>query len=106
MSNWKQSPEWEELFQTVIYRAKFCPAIALCNNDLITAEKVENAAGNHLFDDHYEFWGITKTEGHSIRAVFQYYSVRRDEGFRKYIQDLIDTATELKYKKEREKYRS
>ena len=101
MDNFKQSTEWEELFQTVIIKAKECPAITLCFNDIITAEKVEDAAGNHVFDDHFEFWGITETEGHQIRSVFQRYSTRKELGFKKYIQDLIDSSMELKYKKSR-----
>lgn len=100
---YRQSPEWEELFQTVINKAKSCPAIALCFNDYITAEKVEDAAGNHVFDDYYEFWGITENQGHQIRSVFQHYSVRRDEGFKKYINDLISDSREIELRKTRAK---
>lgn len=31
----------------------------------------EDAAGNHVFDDHFELFGITENEGHQIRAYFQ-----------------------------------
>jgi len=37
----------------------------------ITAHNLETAAGNHLFDDHPEDFGISKREGHSIRVYFQ-----------------------------------
>ena len=30
-----------------------------------------NNAGNHLFDDHPEWFGITKQEGSEVRAYFQ-----------------------------------
>lgn len=99
--NWRQSPEWEELFQTVINKAKSCPATALCFSNSITADKVEDAAGNHVFDDYFEFWGITENQGHQIRSVFQYYSSRRDEGFKKYITDLIDNSWEVELRKNR-----
>jgi hypothetical protein len=98
---WRQSPQWETLFQGVINKAKRCPAIALCFSDTITAQKVEDAAGNHVFDDYFEFWQITEQEGHQIRAVFQHYSTRRDEGFKKYITDLIDNSFELELQKTR-----
>jgi hypothetical protein len=100
---WRQSPEWEELFQTCINKAKRCPANALCFNNLITAEKVDDAAGNHVFDDYPEFWEITENQGHQIRAVFQHYSVRNDPGFKKYITDLIDNSWEVELRKTRSK---
>lgn len=106
MDSWKQSPQWEELFQTVIIKAKECPAIALCFNDIITPEKVCDAAGNHVFDDYFYFWGISENEGHQIRAVFQRYSPRYDKNFKEYIQNLIDSSMELKYKKMREANRT
>ena len=86
---WKQSPEWEELFKSLINKAKRCPANSLCFNNLITAEQVANAAGNHVFDDNYEFWGINKNQGHEIRSVFQ--SIN-DPDFMRYIQELIDSS--------------
>jgi len=99
MSNWKQSPEWEELFKKVINSAKSCPARSLFFSDSITSERIDSAAGNHVFDDHYEFWGITKQEGHNLRAVFQTYSIRRDEEFKKYIQELIDNSMDINFKR-------
>lgn len=99
--HWRQSPEWEELFQTVINKAKRCPATALCFSNSITAEKVEDAAGNHVFDDHFYFWEITENQGHQLRSVFQHYSCRRDEGFKEYITDLIDDSGEAELRKTR-----
>jgi len=37
----------------------------------IDAYTWENAAGNHAFDDYPEVYGITKKEGHVVRASFQ-----------------------------------
>lgn len=102
---WQQTPEWEEMFQSCINKAKRCPAITLCFNDYITPEKVEDAAGNHAFDDNPEFWGITKQQGHEIRAVFQYYSTRNDEGFKKYIQELISNSWEVELRKTRAQFK-
>lgn len=99
MSNWKQTPEWEKLFQTVINKAKTCPARSLFFSESITAERIDSAAGNHVFDDHYEFWGITKQEGHNLRAVFQTYSIRKDEDFKKYVQELIDNSMDINFKR-------
>ena len=65
---------------------------SLYNNDIITPERLEDAAGNHLFDDHFGLFGITENEGHQIRSYFQHYSCRRSEEFKKYIQKLIDEA--------------
>lgn len=91
-SEFKQTKEWEQLLQKCVNKARKCPAIALCSNRLITAEKIEDSAGNHVFDDYFEFWEITQNEGHQIRAVFQKYSVRRNPEFKEYIQDLIDDS--------------
>lgn len=97
MSHWKQSKEWEILFQECIIKAKKCPAIQLCSNNYITAKQIDNAAGNHVFDDNPEYWGITENQGHQIRSVFQHISTSSNEEFRNYIQDLIDNAMELEY---------
>ncbi|MBI2124206.1 hypothetical protein HYT92_00270 [Candidatus Pacearchaeota archaeon] len=40
-------------------------------NQRITAENIENLAANHLFDDCPKWFGISKLEGHKIRAYFQ-----------------------------------
>lgn len=37
----------------------------------LNAENLENAAGNHLFDDLYLWFGFEKIEGHIIRSYFQ-----------------------------------
>lgn len=37
----------------------------------ITIENLEALAGNHLFDEHPEWFGITEMDGHKIRAYFQ-----------------------------------
>ena len=39
----------------------------------LTFSMLSNAAGNHLFDDHPEWYGITEHEGHMIRSYFQSY---------------------------------
>ena len=38
-----------------------------------------NAAGNHLFDDHYCLFGLTQKEGHKVRAYFQNNSMYPEE---------------------------
>lgn len=100
-SGWKQTTEWEDLFQDLIIKAKDCPALSLCENNNLTPSRIEDAAGNHVFDDYPEFWEITQAQGHEIRAVFQRFSVRKDQEFNKYIQKLIDSAYEKKWEKER-----
>ncbi len=37
----------------------------------ITAQNLEDAAGNHFFDDGYWKFGITEMDAHKIRAYFQ-----------------------------------
>jgi hypothetical protein len=37
----------------------------------ITAENLEDMAGNHFFDDYPHKYNITKMEGHRLRAFFQ-----------------------------------
>jgi hypothetical protein len=37
----------------------------------ITAENLEDAAGNHFFDDSPDIYNITEFEGHKLRAFFQ-----------------------------------
>jgi len=39
--------------------------------ETIDYQAYSNAAGNHLFDDHSEVFGITEVEGHQIRGMFQ-----------------------------------
>lgn len=101
MEYWKQTKEWEDLFKGIIIKAKDWPAIALCSNNVITPEQIDSAAGNHVFDDYFVFWGISENDGHKIRSVFQTNSVRYNQNFKKYIQELIDSAMDLKYSKGR-----
>jgi len=37
----------------------------------LTCENLEDAAGNHFFDDGPDKYGLTKMESHKIRAYFQ-----------------------------------
>lgn len=37
----------------------------------ITAQSLDSAIGNHMCDDHPEWFGITELEGHKIREYFQ-----------------------------------
>ena len=37
----------------------------------ITAENLGDLAGNHLFDDFPELFGLEQLEGHAVRAYFQ-----------------------------------
>ena len=37
----------------------------------ITCQNLEDAAGNHFFDDYPARYGITRMEAHKIRAYFQ-----------------------------------
>ena len=37
----------------------------------ITYQTYDNAAGNHLFDEHADIFDITKQQGHCVRAMFQ-----------------------------------
>lgn len=83
---------FEELIKKVVRLARKSPALALCANSVITPEAIEDAAGNHTFDNYFEFWGITEDEGHRIRAYFQENSVRYNPQVRKYIEDLIDES--------------
>jgi len=41
------------------------------DNQDITVDNLACLAGNHLFDDNPEKFGITELEGHQIRAYFQ-----------------------------------
>ncbi len=44
----------------------------------ITIENLDCLAGNHLFDDHPELFGITKQEGYKVRQYFQESSIKRN----------------------------
>jgi hypothetical protein len=58
----------------------------VCEGDKIGIMHWHNSAGNHLFDDHPEWFGITENEGHRIRAYFQQNSYNNPE----HIQELKD----------------
>ena len=59
----------------------------------ICAWRLEQAAGNHAFDDHYEDFGITEDDGHKIRAFFQGMHSSPLE-FRTMVDSWIDEALE------------
>lgn len=62
----------------------------------LCAWRLEQAAGNHAFDDHPEAFGISEEEGHEIRAFFQtmpFIELERVK-FRKQVDDWIDEAIE------------
>ena len=44
----------------------------------INVENLEDAAGNHLFDDHPKAFGISEIDGHKVRAYFQEGSTNYD----------------------------
>lgn len=48
------------------------------NGGRITAWRLEQAADNHLFDDHPELFGITKHDGHTLRQYFEEYGEDRE----------------------------
>jgi hypothetical protein len=57
------------------------------------AYSLEDAAGNHAFDDYPEIFGISEEEGHQIRSFFQQArGCRYDDSFRAYVQSLIDSV--------------
>jgi len=58
----------------------------------LTADNLESAVGNHLFDNEYSLFNITKKEGHIIRAYFQRSSVV--EGY-SFVADLHKAFPEL-----------
>ena len=104
---WKQGADWEYVFQKAIHHALRSPLRSLYSNDIVTVRKVIDAAGNHVFSDHHELFGITRQEGQSIRSVFQTYSrYEKDPEFVSYIQFLIDNSMEVFYHEERLKHKS
>ena len=54
---------------------------------VLTVDSVCDVACNHLFDDYPERFGITKMDGHIIRAFFHNYSRKHWE---EVLTDLID----------------
>lgn len=59
----------------------------------ITAQSLDSAIGNHMCDDHPEWFGISELEGHKIREYFQYNGLRY--GWRDYIMFLHESFPEL-----------
>ncbi len=47
------------------------PKTAGLEDTRITCENLEDAAGNHFFDDNPGKYGLTQIESHKIRAFFQ-----------------------------------
>lgn len=47
------------------------PKTAGFGDQRITVENLEDAAGNHFFDDNPGLYNITKMEAHKIRGYFQ-----------------------------------
>lgn len=58
------------------------------------AYALEDAAGNHAFDDYPEWFDITEDDGHKIRGFFQHYSLRNNKEQEAYIQSLCDSASD------------
>lgn len=88
--------ELEALIKKVVRVAKTDPKadeyVGLRSPYKEKSEILEDAAGNHAFDDHPEVFGITENEGHDIRAFFQRYSCRRDEELKQHIDRIIEEA--------------
>ena len=84
----------EELIKKVVLKIKTDPvsfdAAGIFRE--VDAKQLENAAGNHAFDDHPEAFGIGVDEGHHIRAYFQENGGSQNVEFRDYIQSLIDSV--------------
>jgi len=88
-------------------RSKFKP-IVINPRNLINAEKLEQAAGNHFFDDNYKDIGITEKEGHIIRTYFFISGYERGKDYiidlHKHFPEFIDDE-DPKYLKEVNKER-
>lgn len=65
------------------------------------AYSLEDAAGNHAFDDYPEAFGITEQEGHQIRAYFQQRGCRYDDAHRDQINALIGAVWAAGWLKDR-----
>ena len=65
----------------------------------ITIENLEALAGNHEFDDRPEWFGITRIDGHTIRAYFQEGSARQYD----FIPELLE-AFPVYFELERKEY--
>ena len=90
------SLELEELLKKVVRMAKNDPGLKtyLEFNEKYKEnyKSLEDAAGNHAFDDYPDMFNITKQEGHTIRGFFQTYSPRKYPELKDYLQKLIASA--------------
>ncbi len=91
----------------VIYKDRSKFKFIFNPKNVITAEKLEQAAGNHMFSESYKILDITKIEGHKIR---NYFNCVAGNG-KQYIIDLHETFPEImdsenpKYMEDVNKYR-
>jgi hypothetical protein len=92
----KADSDLENLIKKVILKVKTDPEAKQLYIDFsgdfffeLTTSRLENAAGNHAFDDHPEVFGITEHEGHCIRAYCQQNS---GQEFRDYVQSVINSV--------------
>ena len=65
----------------------------------ITIENLEALAGNHEFDEHPEWFGITRIDGHTIRTYFQ----EGEAGQYDFIPELLE-AFPIYFEPERQEY--
>lgn len=54
------------------------------------AYSLEDAAGNHAFDDYPELFNLTEHEGHQIRAYFQTKGCRYDDAHKDEVNGWLD----------------
>jgi hypothetical protein len=85
--------------RTLLCREMY-PKTAGIDNDRITVENLADLAGNHLFDDLPDLFGITKLEGHMARAYFQTGAMQGNYG---YVAELHREFPEV-MEEEREEY--
>jgi len=68
-------PIWAKVIKAIYEdRSKFKGYAASdggLNGGKITALRLEQAACNHLFDDHFELFNITEDESHMLRAYIE-----------------------------------
>jgi hypothetical protein len=79
----------KELLQKVLQVIKNNPEVRkhfVHEGQKIGVMNWHNSAGNHLFDDHPEWFNINENEGHQIRSYFQTNSYR-DADHIKELQD-------------------
>ena len=88
---------FEQIFMFICARIRQCPMSSVNNG--LDINKLWDAAGNHIFDDHPTFWGITEHEGHVLRAWFQ--TNEKDAEAIKYLEKLNDDSIDFYYEKVR-----